>query len=390
VGCGFDDCPSYCNHKGIDLFYPSGALWSTRACPAIGVGLTGGNVYPAFNGCSHQGTPNKAKVIFAGSSVSGGNMIILEHLDETHRVQLRTHYLHLNSIAVSVGQYVTVAEVIGTTGATGDANNFPHLHFEVNPRLSDHPDWRTAAERALMPANLSANRPVRNPELVLPPLETDEELLRVIEVGTPLTIPLPASVPLPDWRPHAMFPVGVAHDCVPATYIVRNYDASTGQSIRGPTSTAMDVYPFLDAPDERIYVLGIWHTPGANFTDLWLLHSDAHYRKMVTTLYTMTGVTPDGVTTYVSEGTYIKPETRLARITPAAGQRARVYVLVIERQAASATHWVDDEPIPLTIYPYDEYDEELPADEWVEARLYWPFPTSAYSEQACNEEGKYT
>jgi len=345
VGCGFEDCPNYCAHKGIDLFYPSGVLVADRACPAVGVGLVGENVRPAFGGCPHQGTPNKAKVIFAGSTTSGGNTVILEHLDETHRTQFRTTYLHLNSIYsyVTAGAFLTTSQAIGTTGKTGDANNFPHLHFEINFRRSDSPHWRTVAERALMPASLISGRPVSDPELILPPLAGDA-LLIVTEPPPPAYEPPRGSLELPRWRPFPHLPmVGDLGAGLSVSGYYGGFPAWEA-GIRMTVPGTLIARPFLDAPDGVIYVAGTGE--GSNYYSVTLLHSDTRWRTMILTYYTF--YNKSSATLLVSQGDFINTNTQLASITSAATKL--IEWGVYSKSAANAKSWATTEPIDLDAF----------------------------------------
>ena len=71
-------------------------------------------------GASQVGT-----VQFAGWSHGYGNLIIVEHGGG-----VTTHYAHLSSFAVEVGQSVERGTVVGYAGSTGRATS-PHLHYEV-------------------------------------------------------------------------------------------------------------------------------------------------------------------------------------------------------------------------------------------------------------------
>lgn len=76
------------------------------------------------------GTPiyaaNSGYVLFSGYSNWGyGNAVVIEH-GNTYS----TLYGHMSQRNVSCGQYVTVGQVIGLVGSTGDSTG-PHLHFEI-------------------------------------------------------------------------------------------------------------------------------------------------------------------------------------------------------------------------------------------------------------------
>ena len=65
----------------------------------------------------------------ADSSQSYGNAVRIKHADYKGR-ELLTHYAHMSRRTVNVGDQVSEGQVIGYTGATGNASG-AHLHFEV-------------------------------------------------------------------------------------------------------------------------------------------------------------------------------------------------------------------------------------------------------------------
>lgn len=75
------------------------------------------------------GTPVRAmaggRVRFAGVQGSYGNVVWLDHGGA-----VLTVYAHLSAIQVTAGQSVGPGDVVGLSGATGNAAG-PHLHFEV-------------------------------------------------------------------------------------------------------------------------------------------------------------------------------------------------------------------------------------------------------------------
>ena len=65
-------------------------------------------------------------VTFAGYNNGGyGNLVIVQHDNN-----METYYAHLNEIKVSVGEYVSQGQIVGTVGSTGYSTG-PHLHFEL-------------------------------------------------------------------------------------------------------------------------------------------------------------------------------------------------------------------------------------------------------------------
>ena len=75
------------------------------------------------------GTPVSAvgagEVVSAGTVNAYGNEVIIKHPDGHY-----SQYAHLSSISVGVGQQVSAGDLIGLSGATGNATG-PHLHFEI-------------------------------------------------------------------------------------------------------------------------------------------------------------------------------------------------------------------------------------------------------------------
>lgn len=89
----------YAGHSGLDISAP-----------------TGTPIYAA----------NSGNVLFSGFSNWGyGQAIVLEHGGV-----YSTLYGHMSARNVSCGQFVTVGQLIGYVGSTGDSTG-PHLHFEI-------------------------------------------------------------------------------------------------------------------------------------------------------------------------------------------------------------------------------------------------------------------
>jgi murein DD-endopeptidase MepM/ murein hydrolase activator NlpD len=77
-------------------------------------------------------------VVRAGEAQGYGNAVLIDHGNG-----YLTHYGHLSSIAVVVGQHVGAGEQIGTEGSTGHSTG-PHLHFEVHEGFYKNPIEPTA------------------------------------------------------------------------------------------------------------------------------------------------------------------------------------------------------------------------------------------------------
>lgn len=100
-------------HAGIDI--SGGGISGASVCAS-----KAGTVVAVSSSCTH----NYRK----SSSCCGngyGNYVIISH-DGTYS----TLYGHLGSVNVSVGDYVSQGQVVGTVGCTGFSTGF-HLHFEV-------------------------------------------------------------------------------------------------------------------------------------------------------------------------------------------------------------------------------------------------------------------
>lgn len=91
-------------HKGIDIIGTTSAINGANACAAA-----------------------SGKVITAKTGYNGGygNYVQIDHGNG-----IVTLYAHLQSLNVSVGQQVSVGQVIGKVGSTGNSTG-PHLHFSV-------------------------------------------------------------------------------------------------------------------------------------------------------------------------------------------------------------------------------------------------------------------
>lgn len=93
-----------------------GSLWSSGAHTGVDFHAASGTSVHAVG----SGT-----VVQTGWGGAYGNQIVIRMSDGMY-----TQYGHLSSIGVSVGQKVTPGDVIGLSGATGNATG-PHLHFEA-------------------------------------------------------------------------------------------------------------------------------------------------------------------------------------------------------------------------------------------------------------------
>lgn len=98
VSSGFTDPRSYGQHNAIDIVAPLGA--PVRAIAA-------------------------GRIIFAGSAGSCGLGVFVDHAEGW-----RSHYCHLDTIRVAVGDQVDQGQRIGDIGSTGVSTG-PHLHLNL-------------------------------------------------------------------------------------------------------------------------------------------------------------------------------------------------------------------------------------------------------------------
>lgn len=110
-------------------YHPTRHIWTLHSGIDLGVPI-GTNVYPAANGVvtkiARVKNPNKA------NSSCGGNKIYVKHL--VNGKEFVTVYMHVHTIKVSLGDYVTVNTVIAGSGG-GESYDYcttgPHLHFSI-------------------------------------------------------------------------------------------------------------------------------------------------------------------------------------------------------------------------------------------------------------------
>jgi murein DD-endopeptidase MepM/ murein hydrolase activator NlpD len=102
-------------------------------------GLRNGRPHKGIDIAADKGDPIhaalKGRVVYSGTQRGYGNVIILEHDDNTMTV-----YAHNEANLVRLGETVNKGQPIATVGQTGTASG-PHLHFEyrikgkaINPR----------------------------------------------------------------------------------------------------------------------------------------------------------------------------------------------------------------------------------------------------------------
>lgn len=110
-------------------YHPTQLVWKLHSGIDLGV-PTGTNVYPAANGVVTKIT--RVKNPEKKNSSCGGNKIYIKHM--VNGKEYTTVYMHVHTIKVSLGDYVTVNSVIAGSGG-GESYDYcttgPHLHFSV-------------------------------------------------------------------------------------------------------------------------------------------------------------------------------------------------------------------------------------------------------------------
>lgn len=81
-------------------------------------------------------TIGAGRVIFAGRMDGYGNVVDVQHVDDTTGAAVVSRFAHLASVSVTVGTTVTGGQQLGVEGSTG-ASTGNHLHFEI--RVSGKP-----------------------------------------------------------------------------------------------------------------------------------------------------------------------------------------------------------------------------------------------------------
>lgn len=107
-----EDRGSY-NHGAVDI--AGGGIMGSNV-----VAAASGTVISSNSGCVH----NWGKSGSCGCGGGYGNYVWIDHGNGK-----ATIYAHLTSLSVSIGDYVSAGQIIGTVGSTGESTG-PHLHFE--------------------------------------------------------------------------------------------------------------------------------------------------------------------------------------------------------------------------------------------------------------------
>ncbi|MGO4448912.1 M23 family metallopeptidase [Phyllobacterium sp. TAF24] len=104
---------------------PVSSTFGVRKDPIIGsMAFHSGMDFRAISGSSVHATAN-GTVTEAGYNGGYGNMVEIDHGNG-----LSTRYGHMSQILVSVGQKISIGDIVGKVGSTGRSTG-PHLHYEV-------------------------------------------------------------------------------------------------------------------------------------------------------------------------------------------------------------------------------------------------------------------
>ncbi len=114
--------------NGQWLFPVSGAITNSFGSSRS---INGGPLTPhtGTDIAADEGTPvvdaANGRVVFAGELYLRGNSVVIDH-----GAGVFSGYHHLSAIAVTVGQQITIGDLVGRVGKTGLADG-PHLHWEA-------------------------------------------------------------------------------------------------------------------------------------------------------------------------------------------------------------------------------------------------------------------
>ena len=109
------------NHNGIDI--AGGGIYGKPI-----VAMADGYVYMVYSSCSHR---SKSPMCSCGGGY--GNYVAVDHgtlkIGGTSK-NYKAYYAHMDSVAVSNGQFVKQGQVLGYVGTTGRSTGY-HLHFGI-------------------------------------------------------------------------------------------------------------------------------------------------------------------------------------------------------------------------------------------------------------------
>jgi len=290
--------------------------------------------------------------------------------------------MHLDTIAVTVGQFVTTTTAIGTVGGTGtspysgisyEAEGNCHLHFEVNDQRPANFHWRVAGELALMPDKIVRNRPAIDPEIYLPDV-AGGELLHIASVPPPIQVPAgppPAYQGLlnPLWLTYQHPYIGEEK-----VQRVDTFDLDSNPrwylTAWDTVDSAVAVRPLCDGPGGQIYVSRV-EDYGVGTYKVQLVHLHSQYRVMLVTEYARL------TTVYVAAGTFITPGTLVGESNTASTAVRGIRVHQFRRKAASTTEWADGEMLDwLTGFLYNQSDMW---EFWSDPSCCLPEPSTFYA-----------
>ncbi|MCD8488156.1 MAG: peptidoglycan DD-metalloendopeptidase family protein [Desertifilum sp.] len=111
---------------------------------------------------------------------------------------------HLEAIAVTIGQHVTLGQSLGTQGSTGNSTG-PHVHLEIGrrPYLEFYPENRISDRAITMPLveayfRMVENPPLLNPTVAVEVLPEPEPELEPVAIAVEPFVGLDFSVPTLD------------------------------------------------------------------------------------------------------------------------------------------------------------------------------------------------
>jgi murein DD-endopeptidase MepM/ murein hydrolase activator NlpD len=132
---------AYANNQEIRRNYS--VLWTASYAGGWDMG---NGAHLGIDMTTSAGTPVRTimagKVIVAGWKAGWGNTVSVRHTLESGRV-IWSNYTHMESVSVIVGQSLSIGELVGKVGSTGNSTG-NHLHFQIDITDQGHPYYYTA------------------------------------------------------------------------------------------------------------------------------------------------------------------------------------------------------------------------------------------------------
>lgn len=112
-----------------------------------------GSIHTGTDFAAELGTPihsvSNGTVIYAGGALPGRspNIVVVESVIDGAKVQFWYNHMYADGVLVSVGDQVSVGDVIAKVGSNGNSTG-PHLHFEVHtgPGMPDPNDATSSSD----------------------------------------------------------------------------------------------------------------------------------------------------------------------------------------------------------------------------------------------------